>query len=123
MGTRFRKIRHDILSRKVRTALVSMSIFIGVFGTVTLFSMGDLLVRQLRHDLNQDQLAMVRVFLALPPGGQPDNAQMLATLRSQPDVTTVEGQAVYPISWHKTDETAFRSSSVFARFSWNRCAW
>jgi putative ABC transport system permease protein len=113
-GTRFRKILRDIRSRKVRTALVSISIFIGVFGTVTLFSMGDLLARQLRRDLDQNKLAMVRVYLALPPGAQPDNAQLLATLRSQPHVTTVEGQAVYPISWQKAGETSFHSASVFA---------
>lgn len=41
VGTRGRKILHDIGSRKVRTLLVSISIFIGVFGTVTLFTMGD----------------------------------------------------------------------------------
>jgi ABC-type antimicrobial peptide transport system permease subunit len=112
--TRFRKILRDIRSRKVRTALVSISIFIGVFGTVTLFSMGDLLVRQLRRDLDQNKLAMVRVYLALPPAAQVDNAPLLTTLRSQPHVTTVEGQAVYPISWHKTGETNFHSASVFA---------
>jgi putative ABC transport system permease protein len=111
--TRFRKILRDIRSRKVRTALVSVSIFIGVFGTVTLFSMGDLLVRQMRQDLDQNKLAMVRVYLALPPAAQADNAQLLATLRSQPDVTTVEGQAVYPISWHKEGEQDCRSSTVF----------
>ena len=94
--TRFRKILRDIRSRKVRTALVSVSIFIGVFGTVTLFSMGDLLVRQLRQDLDQNKLAMVRVYLALPPAAQVDNAQLLATLRSQPNITTVEGLCVLP---------------------------
>ena len=36
--TRGRKILHDILSRKGRTALVSLSIMIGVFGAVTLIS-------------------------------------------------------------------------------------
>jgi hypothetical protein len=36
----------DIRSRKARTLLVS--IFIGIFGTMTLFTMGDLLVCQLR---------------------------------------------------------------------------
>ena len=112
--TRGRKILRDIWSRKVRTLLVSISIFIGVFGTVTLFTMGDLLVHQLRQDLDQDRLAMVRVYFRLPPGAEPDNAALLATLRSQDHITTVEGQAVYPISWHKPGETVFQSSSVFA---------
>jgi putative ABC transport system permease protein len=94
--------------------LVSISIFIGVFGTVTLFTMGDLLVRQLRQDLDQDRLAMVRIYFRLPPGAEPDNAALLATLRSQNHVTTAEGQAVYPISWHKPGDTVFQSSSVFA---------
>lgn len=112
--TRIRKILRDIWSRKARTALVSISIFIGVFGTVTLFSMGDLLVRQLEEDLDKDELAMIRSFLGLNPGVEVDNEQALAELRALPDVTTVEGQAVYPLFWKKSGEADFRSSTVFS---------
>lgn len=46
-GIRFVKIARDVWSRKVRTLLVATSIFIGVFGVVTLFSTGELLINQL----------------------------------------------------------------------------
>jgi len=38
-GTRVRKIKRDVMARKGRTALVSIAIFIGVTGTIALFSM------------------------------------------------------------------------------------
>ncbi|MBI5958155.1 MAG: ABC transporter permease [Chloroflexi bacterium] len=113
VGTRFRKILRDIRSRKVRTALVSLSILIGVFGTVTLFTMGELLVRQLRKDINEEELAMIRSFQALPPGVEVDNAAVLETLRAYPGVTRVEGQAASPMSWKEPDAAEFESGWVF----------
>lgn len=112
--TRGRKILRDIWSRKARTALVAVSIFIGVFGTVTLFTMGDLVVRQLEDDLKQDRLAMTRSYLGVVPGSQPDNAALLASLRALPDVTTAEGQAVYPFFWKKSGDTDFSSGTLLA---------
>jgi ABC-type antimicrobial peptide transport system permease subunit len=97
----------------VRTALVSFSIFIGVFGTVTLFTMGELLVRQLRQDIKQDELAMIRSFQAVPPGAEVDNTAVLATLRAYPGVTRLEGQAVSPMSWKKPDGTEFETGWMF----------
>ena len=113
MKTRGRKILRDIWSRKARTILVSISIFIGVFGTVTLFTMNDLVVRQLKRDLDENALAMTRTYLGVPPNTTPDNAAVLETLRSQPDVTVVEGQAVYPLYWKLDGETAFQRSFIF----------
>ncbi len=112
--TRVRKILRDIWSRKARTLLVSVSIFIGVFGTVTLFTMGDLLVRQLEKDLDKNKLGMIRTYLATNPGAEVDNEALLSTLRGLPDVTVVEGQAVYPMFWKKDGEDDFESSSMFA---------
>jgi putative ABC transport system permease protein len=112
--TRGRKILRDIWARKARTALVAVSIFIGVFGTVTLFSMGDLTVRQLKKDLDQNKLAMIRSYLSVPPGVQPDNEQVLTTLRAVPDTTAVEGQMVYPFFWKKIGADKFQSSTIFS---------
>lgn len=114
VGTRFRKILRDIWSRKARTLLVSVSIFIGVFGTVTLFTMGDLLVRQLEADLDENELAMVRAFLAPSPDAEIDNEALLATMRAIPDVTDVEGQAVNPVYWKESGDDDFQSSTIFA---------
>ncbi|NDJ75603.1 MAG: ABC transporter permease [Chloroflexi bacterium] len=116
-ATQRRKILRDIWSRKARTALVSISIFIGVLGVVTLFTMGDLLVRQLEDDLDQAELAMVRAFVDVQGGSQVDDEvhrQVFAELRALPDVTTVEAQAVFPGSWRKRGATEFETSSVFA---------
>lgn len=113
MKTRERKIIRDIWSRKARTLLVAISIFIGVFGTVTLFTMGDLLVRQLEEDLDQDALAMIRAYLAVPPGATPDNDAVLAALRDLPGVTAVEGQAAYPLYWKLPGDERYQTSFVF----------
>lgn len=111
-GTRIRKIFSDIGSHKMRTLLVSISIFIGVFGTVTMFSMGDLLVRQLEKDLDKSKLSMVRINLT--PNAEVDNDELLATLRSQPGLMAAEGQAVYPFTWKKNTDQDFQTSMIFA---------
>ncbi len=113
-GTRFKKILRDVWTRKARTLLVSTSIFIGVFGTITLFTMGDLLVRQLEQDLDQDALAMTRAALVPNPGAEVDNERLLNTLRGLPDVTAVEGQAVNTFYWKKAGSDDFQSSTLFA---------
>jgi putative ABC transport system permease protein len=110
--TRGRKILRDIWARKARTALVAVSIFIGVFGTITLFTMGDLSVRKMKEDLDEDRLAMIRSYVSVPPGVQPDNEQVLATLRALPDVTTVEGQ-ISALFWNASGAEMFESSYLF----------
>lgn len=112
--TRVKKILRDIWSRKARTLLVSISIFIGVFGTITLFTMGDLLVRQLEKDLDKNKLGMIRTYLATNPGAEVDNEALLSTLRGLPDVTVAEGQAVYPLFWKKEGQEEFESSTIFS---------
>jgi putative ABC transport system permease protein len=113
IGTRTRKILRDIMSRKARTALVCISIFVGVFGTITFFTMGDLLVRQLKDDLDQDSLAMVRSYVAPNPTKPINNEQAILDLQAIPDVTIAEGQSVNTLFWKKEGETSFRSSSIF----------
>ena len=63
--TRGRKVIRDVMARKGRTALVSIAIFIGVLGTITLFSLSDIIVGQLREDIKEDELSMLTVFTAV----------------------------------------------------------
>lgn len=114
MGTRTRKLLSDLWSRKIRTLLVTTSIFIGVFGTITLITMGDLLVKQLEQDLDVNELSMLSVFLSPNPNGSIDNAALLDELSQQADVSIVEGQAVYPMTWKKPHESNVKSSSLLA---------
>lgn len=112
--TRIRKILRDVWSRKVRTALVSISIFIGVFGVVTLFSTGDILVNQLKEDLQQDRLAMIRAMVMINSGTEVDNAAYLDSLRELPGVTAVEGRAVYPLFWKLPGDDTFVKGYIIA---------
>jgi ABC-type lipoprotein release transport system permease subunit len=66
--TRGRKIYRDVLARKGRTALVSIAIFIGVLGTIALFSLSDIIVSQLREDIKEDELSMITLFTAIDFG-------------------------------------------------------
>jgi len=68
IGTRIKKIFRDVLSRKGRTALVALSITIGVFGVSALVGMGDLLVSQLNADLDEEAFAMTHVYVVIPGG-------------------------------------------------------
>ncbi|NDJ79227.1 MAG: FtsX-like permease family protein [Chloroflexi bacterium] len=111
--TRGRKIIRDILARRGRTALVSISIMVGVFGAVTLISTNDLLLSQIKEDVQSDEIAMARVFVAVPSSDTvitlEDNLQMLATLGDPEQnlgVTAVQGQMVAPVSWRTPEEAA-----------------
>lgn len=87
--TRVRKIFRDVLARKGRTALVSTAIFIGVIGTIALFSMSDILITQLETDIKQDELAMLQVSVSAEEGAQLDNAAYMRMLEDYPGVTDV----------------------------------
>ena len=88
--TRARKILRDVMARKGRTALVSIAIFIGVTGTIALFSMRNILIGQLKEDIKEDELMMAQVAVTLDEGALPDNAGYLRLLQQQPGVTTVQ---------------------------------
>lgn len=110
MGTRIRKITRDVAMRKTRTALVSISIFIGVLGVVTLTSTGDILINKLQSDLDEDKLAMVTAFVELDDGADSaeiDQEAALDTLRAYPGVTVVQGWAGAQIFWREPDDDGF----------------
>jgi len=114
IGTRTRKIWSDITARKVRTLLVASSIFIGVFGVVTLISTGEILIGQLEKDIQQDRLAMVRMQVSTVAGAEVDNAAVLDVLSREPGVTEVEGRAVYPLYWREPGDTVFTEGTIVA---------
>jgi ABC-type antimicrobial peptide transport system permease subunit len=87
--TRVRKILRDVWARKGRTALVSLAIFIGVAGTISLFSMSDILVGQIKEDIKQDLLSMGQIAVTADTGVQLDNAAYLNRLSDFPGVSSV----------------------------------
>jgi putative ABC transport system permease protein len=130
MKTRGRKIVSDILSRKGRTALVAISIMIGVFGAVTLISTNDLLIQQIRDDIKPDEVAMIRLYVTVPSAGtnvktETGEDQVLALVRGAKEariplpglagVTRIEGEVVAPAFWQKADGgDRFREAQIMA---------
>lgn len=117
--TRTRKIWGDILSRKGRTALVSLSVFIGVLGVVTLFSMGDILVSRLEQDIQEDKLAMVKMGLTTSenPDALASSDEFLHLLTTQPGVETVDGQIISQLYFKEPGADDFDQGSLIASFS------
>ena len=114
LRTRSLKIIRDITARKLRTALVTLSIFVGVLGVVAMTTMGQLVSNQLEKDLIPAEMAMMRLFVEAPRGVRVDNTTVLQLLRLQPGVTAVEGQAVYEFQWKLPDEETFRTGQIYA---------
>jgi putative ABC transport system permease protein len=124
--TRIRKILRDVWARKARTALVSISILIGVFGVVTLIGSGDIIIRQLQADIRADELPMGRVFLQVGPESTADenfDPAVLETLRNPQTIpgyeelatpTRVEARFFREIQWHMPGDDAFIDDFVLA---------
>jgi ABC-type antimicrobial peptide transport system permease subunit len=94
------------MARKGRTAMVSIAIFIGVTGTIALFSMRDILIGQLKQDIKENELMMAQVSLETKEGVQPDNVAALNLLDKQPGVTEVQGGMEDRPIYFKTSEDA-----------------
>jgi putative ABC transport system permease protein len=113
-----RKIWGDLWTRKGRTALVSISIFIGVVGVVTLITAGDLLVRQLKADIKADELPMLQIFAIIPPSEgqvQLDDPTYINDLKQAfPDITAVDASANNPFYWKFQDEGRFREARLLS---------
>jgi putative ABC transport system permease protein len=114
LRTRTIKIWRDITASKRRTLLVSLSIGIGVLGVVAMITLGELISRQLERDLRPSEMAMLRVFVDVPPGLQIDNTRVLAQLRALPEIVRVEGEAVYEFHWRLPGEANFRTGELYA---------
>lgn len=109
LGTRTRKIYRDIWSHKLRTMLVAVNVMIGVFGVVTLVSASDLIVSQMRHDLDPAGLPMVTAFI--DSKGTPADLQ---SLRDQPNLTALQGRAATSLFWKSPQDDGFILGTAFA---------
>ncbi len=114
MQTHRRKILRDLWTRKARTALVSASIFIGVLGVVALFSMGDIMVDRLEKTVQAEKLSMTHAYVMRASADEPDNAADLAVVRNLPNVTAVQGFALYPIYWKMAGDTRFNDARMLS---------
>jgi putative ABC transport system permease protein len=123
--TRSRKILRDVLSRKFRTLMVSVSIFVGVLGVITLFTVNDLLVSTLERDIDPDKLAMINVAVTIASDAEVDNEAYLALLNQQNElgqsipelygIERVEGVAEYPVGFKKPgDESGYEDAFIKA---------
>ena len=70
------------------------------------------MLRQLKKDLQQDKLGMLRVFVTVPKGTSLDNAAYLQALREVPGVTEVQGNVVSPISWKLPGEAEYSDGMI-----------
>ena len=117
LRTRIRKIRGDFFARKGRTALVIISIMIGVFGVTTLVGMNDQVVSQLRNDLQPDNIAMSHLYLSTTSDtafSAEDNQAIIDELSQLTGVTDVEGQAFYPADFRTTTDGEFEEGHMMA---------
>ncbi|MBI5929413.1 MAG: ABC transporter permease [Chloroflexi bacterium] len=114
MQTHRRKILRDIWTRKARTALVSASIFIGVLGVVALFSMGDIMVDRLEKTIQANKLSMTHAYVIRASTDAPDNEADLAVVRNLPNVTAVQGFALYPIYWKMAGDVRFKDARMYS---------
>lgn len=112
--TRIRKIIGDVLSRKGRTFLVSAAIFIGVLGTIALFSLSDIIVGQLREDLKEDELSMYDVFVTVNADTTLDDQSYLTQIGDVEGVTDVMGfiQAVGYFNLNADDPEDFEQITI-----------
>jgi len=112
--SRGRKILRDIWGRKTRTAMASVSIFIGVLGVVALVSIGDLVTRQLREDKKEGEYPMLTVSLELPGKPKVDNAAYIETLKTLPGIETVQGRVVGMLYWKQPGGAKFEDGWLLA---------
>jgi putative ABC transport system permease protein len=112
--TRMRKILRDVWARKGRTALVSLAIFIGVTGTIALFSMSNILIGQLREDVKEDEIAMVQISTEVKEGQQPDNLAYAQWINDYPGVTDLKIGLEERVVFFKTEAGPYDFNDGYA---------
>jgi ABC-type antimicrobial peptide transport system permease subunit len=122
--TRIRKILRDVWARKGRTLLVSAAIFIGVAGTIALFSMSDIIVSQLEEDIKEEELAMAQMAITGNPDIQLNNALYLQILQNHPELpgitSVMGGMEDNPVSFKvQPGDEDFEDATLQAYAIWN----
>jgi putative ABC transport system permease protein len=115
--TRSRKILRDLLSRKGRTALVSISIAFGVMGAVVLVTASDLMTAKLEEDIRTDRLPMVGIEFKSEtedPADIGNRDEIIELLRVYPGVTTIQGEQHATIFWRAADDKGFVQGRIHA---------
>lgn len=117
--TRVRKILRDVWSRKGRTFLVSIAIFFGVAGTMTLTSITGIIVGQLNEDINIDRLGMLDTAYGTSPGyntiiSDETNLDMMRTLEQYPNVTEVQPYSLNIINYRTENERRFDDGTIIS---------
>ena len=113
--THWRKVFRDVLSRKARTALVSLSIFFGVLGVVTIVSGSDLLTDSIQERFAEDKLSMLFAAVEVDDDVEltpADDAATLESLHNYPGVTVVEGWATQQVLWMEPGDRGFLQGRV-----------
>lgn len=110
-----RKILRDLWGNRSRTALVALSIAIGVLGVGMIIATWDTLVGDL-----------ARRYAAINPAYIEINAPLgitvedLAILARTPGVADVQGRAVFQGRFRRPDETTWRNIEVIAAPDWDK---
>ncbi len=93
IGASLRKSFADVTRRKVRTLLVVLGIFIGVFGLTAINTAEDSLFAAITFSVSAIQPDIVLDVDRLDPS-------LLPTLQAVPDVKTVQYQTNFTTQWH-----------------------
>lgn len=103
------------MTRKGRTALVAIAIFIGVAGTIALSSLSDIVVSQMREDIKEDELAMITTYVTVNAGATLDNSAYMRDLAAIEHLTEltggIESLAQFKIN---ADDDGFEDGQVLA---------
>lgn len=121
IGTRTRKVFREVGGRRTRSAMVSLSVFIGVLGVVMLVSVGDILITRMEAGLHPEHLPMLTVMLDHEMTAAPefiDHATLLESLRTFPEVSAVEAMAQHMLYWRDPDATGFVEGVVSTYEPW-----
>lgn len=108
--TRGNKIWRDVRARLGRTALVSCAIFIGVAGTIAIFSMSFVLVGQLQEDIKPDELPMITIYGG---GTSPTDEAKMAGMEEIPGITDIVGLVINPMRFKlSADQEDYDDGSI-----------
>ena len=115
LKTRGRKIFRDILSNKLRTVMVSISIFVGVLGVVTLTSVGDIMVSKFNEDIKEENLPMMVIGIELK-GENPNLDETLSILKAHLGVSVLEARSGRRLFWKKPTDPSFTEAQIRAYY-------
>lgn len=115
LKTRGRKIFRDILSNKLRTTMVAISIFVGVLGVVTLTSVGDMMVSKFNEDIREENLPMMVIGTDLQ-GDDPQFDETLSVLGEHLGLTVVEARTNHLMNWKKPTDPSFTEAQLRAYY-------